>query len=115
MIGNMLTDSASAVKYWYFMRVGGGKGSAMQVECGLKTNSNVVMLSEKAEDCTLEQIVNNLCDVISARAVKNMNYGCILIPTFLLGELPLESKLIAELSNLFEGKSAAEVKQLKGK
>jgi len=33
----MLTDSASAVKYWYFIRLMGKEPSHLALECALKT------------------------------------------------------------------------------
>lgn len=35
LIGNMLTDCASAVKYWYFMRTSGDNTPALAAECAL--------------------------------------------------------------------------------
>jgi 6-phosphofructokinase len=35
LIGNMLTDSASAVKYWYFIRLMGKDPSHLALECAL--------------------------------------------------------------------------------
>jgi diphosphate--fructose-6-phosphate 1-phosphotransferase len=37
LIGNMLTDSASAIKYWYFIRLMGSQPSIMALECAIKT------------------------------------------------------------------------------
>lgn len=47
LIGNMLTDSASAVKYWYFIRLMGGQPSHLALECALKTCPNMVVVSEE--------------------------------------------------------------------
>jgi len=47
-IGNMLTDSASAVKYWYFMRVMGKDPSHLVLEASLQTHPNVVIISEES-------------------------------------------------------------------
>lgn len=33
LIGNMLTDSASAIKYWYFIRLMGRDPSHLALEC----------------------------------------------------------------------------------
>jgi 6-phosphofructokinase len=35
LIGNMLTDSASAIKYWYFIRLMGADPSHLALECAL--------------------------------------------------------------------------------
>jgi len=45
----MLTDSASAVKYWYFVRLMGHEASHLAVECALKTSPNMVIVAE--ENC----------------------------------------------------------------
>ena len=86
LIGNMLTDSASAIKYWYFIRLMGNQPSHMALECALKTHPNMVIISEECVDRkeTLWDIVNNICEVIIDRAKDNKNYGCVLIPEGLL-------------------------------
>jgi 6-phosphofructokinase len=35
LVGNMLTDSASATKYWYFIRLMGKEPSHLALECAL--------------------------------------------------------------------------------
>merc|ERR1719276_611688 len=47
LIGNMLTDSASAIKYWYFIRLMGKDPTHLAMECALKTQPNVVVISEE--------------------------------------------------------------------
>lgn len=47
LIGNMLTDSASAIKYWYFIRLMGKEPSHLATECALKTSPNYVIISEE--------------------------------------------------------------------
>jgi len=50
LIGNMLTDSASAIKYWYFIRLMGKGPSHVALECALKTSPNLVVISEQCSD-----------------------------------------------------------------
>jgi len=50
LIGNMLTDSASAVKYWYFIRLMGKDPSHLSLECALKTCPNMVIVSEESNN-----------------------------------------------------------------
>jgi 6-phosphofructokinase len=66
----MLTDSASAVKYWYFVRLMGKEASHLAVECALKTSPNMVIVAEEsnARHEQLSDIVNNICDTVVARA-----------------------------------------------
>ena len=105
LIGNMLTDSASAVKYWYFVRLMGKEASHLAVECALKTSPNMVIVAEEsnARHEQLSDIVNNICDTVVARAKQSQNYGCILIPEGLLVNLPGVCTLIEEINALFEG------------
>ena len=86
LIGNMLTDSASAVKYWYFIRLMGQDPSHVALECALKTQPNLVIVSEEVADRkeTLTNVVSNICDNICSRAAEGKNYGAILIPEGLL-------------------------------
>jgi len=89
LIGNMLTDSASAVKYWYFIRLMGKEPSHLALECALKTCPNMVIVSEESNSQkeSLQDIVNRICDTICERAAQNKNYGCVLIPEGLLKHL----------------------------
>jgi len=50
LIGNMLTDSASAVKYWYFVRLMGNEPSHLALECALNTCPNMVIVSEESNN-----------------------------------------------------------------
>lgn len=66
LVGNMLTDSASAIKYWYFIRLMGKDPSHLAVECALKTHPNMVIISEECafRGETMPDIVNRIADVI---------------------------------------------------
>ena len=99
----MLTDSASAIKYWYFIRLMGKDPSHLAVECALKTSPNYVIVSEECKDRneSLEDIVKNLATIIQKRAEKGQNYGCILIPEGLLRHVSSFNNLIIELNTLF--------------
>lgn len=103
LIGNMLTDSASAIKYWYFIRLMGNQPSHMALECALKTCPNVAIISEEEVDRkdTLRDIVNNLCEVICDRANNGKNFGCILIPEGLLACIASFDQMIIELNQVF--------------
>lgn len=103
LIGNMLTDSASAIKYWYFIRLMGNQPSHMALECALKTNPNAVIISEQCVDRkeTLRDIVNNLCEVIVERAREKKNFGTILIPEGLLAQISSFDQMIIELNQVF--------------
>jgi 6-phosphofructokinase len=66
----MLTDSASAVKYWYFIRLMGYEPSHLALECALKTSPNMVIVSEECNNRkeTLKDIISRICDTICERS-----------------------------------------------
>lgn len=70
LIGNMLTDSASAIKYWYFIRLMGRGPSHLALECALKTHPNMVIISEECafRGETLPDVVNRIADLVVKRA-----------------------------------------------
>ena len=102
-VGNMLTDSASAVKYWYFMRIMGKDPSHLVLEASLQTHPNVILISEEssARNETLPDIVNRICGIIQQRAEAKMNFGCVVVPEGLLNHIATYKHLIIELNQLF--------------
>jgi len=100
----MLTDSASAIKYWYFIRLMGKEPSHLAAECALRTAPNLVIISEECQDRheSLKDVVHNICDVICKRAESGQNYGCIIIPEGLLSHISSCNELIIEINKLFK-------------
>lgn len=103
LIGNIMTDSASATKYWYLIRLMGRDPSHLVLECALQTHPNYVIISEECGERgqNLNDIVNDICDVIVKRAEQKKNFGTILIPEGLLAHLPHFKTLIDELNEIF--------------
>lgn len=103
LIGNMLTDSASAIKYWYFIRLMGRDPSILALECGLKTHPNMVIISEECayRGESLPDIVRRIADLVVDRAALGKNYGCVLIPEGLLSHVSAYKHLIQELNVIF--------------
>lgn len=99
----MLTDSASAIKYWYFIRLMGRDPSHLALECAMQTHPNIVIISEECSQRgeTLIDIVNRICDVIAERAKQDKNYGCVLIPEGLLNHVAAYKNLIDDLNRFF--------------
>ena len=100
LIGNMLSDSASAIKYWYFIRLMGRDPSHLVLECAMQTHPNLVIISEECSNRgeTLIDIVNRICDIIAERANQGKNYGCVLIPEGLLNYVAAYKNLIEEIN-----------------
>ncbi|KAJ1611573.1 pyrophosphate-dependent 6-phosphofructokinase [Cryptosporidium canis] len=99
LVGNLLTDSASATKYWYFMRTVGEKTSNVTLEVGIQTHPNLVVIPEVylardspacTEDLTqvaLSDIVAEICDVICLRSNQGSNFGGLLVPEGLFDQV----------------------------
>lgn len=102
LIGNIQRDANSAKKYWHFIRLMGRSASHIALECALQTQPNICLISEEvqAKNMTLNDIVNQIVDVIVARADKGLNFGTILIPEGLIEFIPAMKRLIAELNDL---------------
>ena len=91
LIGNIMIDSASAVKYWYFMRLMGRNPSHLLLETALQSKPNMCLISEEVayKGQTLETMVQNIADLIQLRASHGKNFGCVLIPEGIISYLPL--------------------------
>lgn len=102
LIGNIERDCNSAKKYWHFIKVMGRSASHIALECALQCHPNVCLISEEVErkDFTLNQIVDYLCDVISYRASRGMNFGTVIVPEGLIEFIPAIGRLITELNDL---------------
>jgi pyrophosphate--fructose-6-phosphate 1-phosphotransferase len=102
LIGNIARDAGSAKKYWHFIKLMGRSASHIALEAGLQTQANVTLISEEVEKraLSLEQIVDDIARVISARADAGKNYGVVLIPEGLIEFIPSVKKLIGRLNDL---------------
>ncbi|HKP95931.1 MAG TPA: diphosphate--fructose-6-phosphate 1-phosphotransferase [Fibrobacteria bacterium] len=105
LIGNIARDAGSAKKYWHFIKLMGRSASHIALEAGLQTHANVTLVSEEVEkrNLSLEQIVDDIARVISARADAGKNYGVVLIPEGLIEFIPSVKKLISRLNDLLAG------------
>ena len=102
LIGNIERDCNSARKYWHFVKLMGRSASHIALECALQCQPNVCLVSEeiKAKNMTLNQIVEQLCEVIAYRASQGNNFGVILVPEGLIEFIPSIGNLIEELNDL---------------
>ena len=108
LIGNIERDCNSARKYWHFIKVMGRSASHIALECALQTQPNVCLISEEVEqkDMTLNQIVDQLCEVIAYRAAQGNNFGTVIIPEGLIEFIPAIGRLIQELNDLLAAHGA---------
>ncbi|MBN2775135.1 MAG: diphosphate--fructose-6-phosphate 1-phosphotransferase [Prolixibacteraceae bacterium] len=102
LIGNIQRDANSAKKYWHFIKLMGRSASHIALECALKTQPNITLISEEVADKkqTLGEIVDYMAGVIAARAEDGNNFGVALIPEGLIEFIPEMKILISELNDL---------------
>jgi pyrophosphate--fructose-6-phosphate 1-phosphotransferase len=110
LIGNIERDSNSAKKYWHFIKLMGRSASHIGLECALKTQPNICLISEEVAEKkqTLHEIVDSIADVVALRASKGDNFGVALIPEGLIEFIPEMKILIGELNDLLAEGSETE-------
>jgi pyrophosphate--fructose-6-phosphate 1-phosphotransferase len=117
LIGNIQRDANSAKKYWHFIKLMGRSASHIGLECALKTQPNITLISEEvaAKQQTLKDIVDYMASVVAQRADKGETFGVALVPEGLIEFIPEMKILISELSDLLaEGtETEKEFKMLK--
>ncbi len=114
LIGNIQRDANSAKKYWHFIKLMGRSASHIGLECALKTQPNICLISEEVakKKETLAEIVDYMAEVVANRAERGDNFGVALIPEGLVEFVPEMKKLISELNDLLaEGTKTAEIFQ----
>ena len=109
LIGNLCRDANSAKKYWHFVKLMGRSASHIALECALQTQPNVAIISEEVAEkkMTLGAIVDQIAQVVAARAAQKNNFGIALIPEGLIEFIPEIKVLIAELNELMAAEEAA--------
>jgi pyrophosphate--fructose-6-phosphate 1-phosphotransferase len=101
LIGNLCRDTNSAKKYWHFVKLMGRAASHIALECAFQTQPNICLISEEveAQEHSLDQIVDQICNSIAKRAENGDNFGVVLIPEGLVEFIPEMKKLINELND----------------
>lgn len=102
LIGNIERDANSAKKYWHFIKLMGRSASHIALECALKTQPNICLISEEVEskNQTLRDIVDYVANIVADRADRGKNFGVVLIPEGLIEFIPEMKILIRELNDL---------------
>ncbi len=110
LIGNIQRDANSAKKYWHFIKLMGRSASHIGLECALKTQPNITLISEEIAEKkqTLEEIVEYMAEVVAKRSANGDNFGVALIPEGLIEFVPEMKVLISELNDLLAEGSATD-------
>ena len=101
MVGNILQDTKSSLKYWHFVKLMGRSASHVTIEVALQTKAAVTLISEEvaAQRQSLAAIVDQIAQVVVARAAKGITHGVVLVPEGLIEFIPEMNALIAELND----------------
>ena len=80
----------------------GRSASHITLECGLKCQPNICIISEEVQekDLTLNDIVNRIADAVVCRSQDGNNFGVVLVPEGLIEFIPAIGRLIDELNDL---------------
>ncbi len=102
IIGNILKDSLSAKKYYYFIKLMGRSASHLTLECALQTHVNLALISEEVEEKkqSLSNLISQIVEMIVQRAMQGKQYGAILIPEGIIEFIPEFKEMIQELNAL---------------
>ncbi|WP_347841467.1 diphosphate--fructose-6-phosphate 1-phosphotransferase [uncultured Draconibacterium sp.] len=102
LIGNIQRDANSAKKYWHFIKLMGRSASHIGLECALKTQPNITLISEEVAEKkqTLGEVVEYMAGIVAKRADDGNNFGVALIPEGLIEFIPEMKVLISELNDL---------------
>lgn len=116
LIGNIQRDANSARKYWHFIKLMGRSASHIALECGLQTHPNVTLIGEEVleKKQTLDEIVDDICEVVIKRSENAGDFGVVLVPEGLVEFIPEMKLLIAELNELLV-KEAEPFSRLRGR
>ncbi|MDR2787105.1 MAG: diphosphate--fructose-6-phosphate 1-phosphotransferase [Candidatus Accumulibacter sp.] len=100
MVGNILQDTRSSLKYWHFIKLMGRSASHVTLEVALQTKPAVTLISEEVAEKkqSLAFIVDQIAQAVAVRAGKGIGHGVVLIPEGLIEFIPEMSALITELN-----------------
>lgn len=114
LIGNIERDANSAKKYWHFVKVMGRSASHVALECALRTQPNICLISEEIaqKKMSLSEIADYIADSVELRAKNNMNFGVAIIPEGVVEFVPEFSVLISEINELLAGNKADKFNEL---
>lgn len=108
MVGNILQDTVSSLKYWHFVKLMGRSASHVAIEVALQTKPAMTIISEEvaAQKQSLASIVDSIAQTVVRRSKKGIHHGAVLIPEGLIEFIPEMNALIAELNDVLAENSA---------
>ena len=102
MVGNILQDTRSSLKYWHFVKLMGRSASHVTLEVALQTQPAIALISEEIAEKkqSLRSIVGQIAQAVVKRAEQGINHGVVIIPEGVVEFIPEMRALIAELNDV---------------
>lgn len=102
MVGNILQDTRSSLKYWHFVKLMGRSASHVTLEVALQTQPAVALISEEIAEKkqSLSSIVGQIAQAVVKRAEQGIHHGVVIIPEGVVEFIPEMHVLIAELNDV---------------
>jgi pyrophosphate--fructose-6-phosphate 1-phosphotransferase len=109
LVGNILQDARSSLKYWHFIKLMGRSASHVTLEVALQTKPAVTLISEEIAErgLSLATIVDQIAQTVAQRYRNGVNHGVVLIPEGVIEFIPEMNALIAELNDVLGQHAAA--------
>jgi pyrophosphate--fructose-6-phosphate 1-phosphotransferase len=101
MVGNILQDASSSLKYWHFIKLMGRSASHVTLEVSLQTKPAISLISEEIAEkkLSLSFLVDRIAWAVVTRAGKGVHHGVVLIPEGVIEFIPEMDALITELND----------------
>ena len=102
MVGNILQDTRSSLKYWHFVKLMGRSASHVTLEVALQTQPAIALISEEIAEKkqSLSSIVGQIAQAVVKRAEQGIHHGVVIIPEGVIEFIPEMHVLIAELNDV---------------
>ena len=102
IVGNVCSDAQSQKKYQFFIKLMGRSASHIVLETVLRTHANYALIGEEIASLKkpFHEIIQELADIVTTRAIQGKNYGVYLIPEGIIEFIPEFKTLVNELNQL---------------
>ena len=113
MVGNILQDTRSSLKYWHFIKLMGRSASHVTLEVALQTQPAITLISEEIAEKrqSLSSIVGHIAQTVVERADAGIHHGVVVIPEGVIEFIPEMHALISELNDVL-AQNAVEFEKL---
>lgn len=103
MVGNILKDSQSSLKYWHFVKLMGRSASHVTLEVALQTKPAMALITEeiRARNITLYELIEQMVGLIVKRAEEGAHHGVVLAPEGLFEAFDDVKRLVDLLTQEF--------------